>query len=1029
MKKAVRKIAILLLVCMLVGMIPLQAAAANGMKDTSKIFKDISPKAWYKEPVDYVYTLGLFNGTSDTTFEPEATVDRAMFVTVLARMDGAKVNNKATTKFTDVPKGQWYTGSVKWAADNGIVNGATATTFEPFTAISREQMCAMLVRYADYKDITLKKNIAKAAFADDADISPYAKSAVYACQRAGIVNGVTATKFDPAATATRGQAAKILMIFHQDYIVTKTKPVPPADDPTDKPIVPPVDDPADEPVTPPPAEENETLKELLENKTKLRFNEDGDFKVMVLADLHAKATGLSKEQQDYVKTMVDREQPDLVILTGDNVRSLAAAPIVDAAHMRRVLDTAVGYLEEKGIYWMHVYGNHDDEDNPLDKEAQQAVYEGYEYCLSKDVQELSGVGNYVVPLYGSDESEDEIKFAFWGLDSGTYMTEEDKKALFPDGQSVYGDSKSINYDYIHYDQIKWYEKTSEQLEAYAGGKVPGLMAFHIPIQEYYTAWLNREGTEWDGAKNEVVAASAYNSGLFEVIRNRGDVKAIVCGHDHMNTFMVNYAGIKLCYSPTISTNSYYDEKEMGCRVFTLSEEDPASVDTYMSYLNERPDYNKAEPIADGYTYDFEGAAPTFAKGGNNGWQSADVNTIAVSVKEGVGKDGSKGLATMRTGWSDQGAGYRSIQLIWDMPFGKVGDNKYLAVWVDFAKNNVKLRLGCFGVIVDGNYSTHYETDANNTITDFFIKGESDTKWTTLQTNSDGCMVGLEGFKGWIAVPLDGMRQVGTGASLTPESVVTGLLVFNAPASEEMVNKEYYYDNFTFVKDYKSVSPETEQPETAEGVVVTDFEGTALTVDDITKSGNAGSTAAHLDTIGLEIKEGVGRNGSKGLAVKRTAWDSTAGKVGYNSIQLIWDIEPMKKGDNEYLAVWVDFAKNDAELRIGCFGVIVDGNYTNHYETDAYDKVCEFYTKAEGATQWTTQQTNSDGCMMSLKGFKGWIAVPLNTMEQYKNQEKFLTADSNITGILLFNAPNYEAQVGKEFYYDDFTFVKDYRDID
>lgn len=1011
MKRRNKVIAALVLVCLLIGMLPLQSFAAT--KDTSKIFEDIAPGAWYKKAVDYVYDLGLFSGTSKTTFEPNTNVDRAMFVTVLARMEGVKVNNKATSKFTDVPKGQWYTGSVNWAADNGIVNGATKTTFEPFTAISREQMCAMLVRYADYKGITLKEQVDKATFADDGDISSYAKNAVYACQRAGIVSGVSATRFEPAATATRAQAAKILMIFHKDYIAANTEPVPPTEDPEDEPVTPPV-------------EEDNELKELLENKTKLRFNEDGEFKVMVLADLHTKLGGLTAEQQGYVKTMVDREQPDLVILTGDNVRSLDSAPFADEAAMRVVLDSMVGYLEDNGIYWMHVYGNHDDENNPLDKETQQAIYESYEYCLSKDVEELYGVGNYVVPLYGSDESRDDIKFAFWGLDSGTYMSEEDKALLFPDGQSVYGDSKSINYDYIHYDQIKWYENTSQQLEAYAGAKVPGLMSIHIALQEYYTAWLNREGTEWSGDKNEVVAASAYNSGLFEVMRNRGDIKAVVCGHDHKNTFMVNYAGIKLCYSPTISTNSYYDEKEMGCRVFTLREEDPADVDTYMSYLKERPDYTKAEPIADGYTYDFEGEAPVITKTGNGGWASANVGDISASVKAGVGKDGSKGLAVMRTAWDTESLGKNSIQLIWDIPFGTVGENKYLAVWVDFAKNNVSLRKGCFGVVVDGNYSTHYETDANDTISEFYVKGETDSVWSTMQTDSDGCMVGLEGFKGWIAVPLDKMHQVGTGATLTADSVITGLLVFNAPNYAEMVNKEYYYDNITLVKDYKSVSPET-VPDTGK-MLVTDFEGDDLTVADITKSGNAGSTEAHLDKIGLEIKDGVGRNGSKGLAVKRTAWDSTAGKVGYNSIQLIWDIEPMKKGDNEYLAVWVDFAKNDAELRIGCFGVIVDDNYTNHYETDAYDKVCEFYTKAEGATEWTTQQTNKDGCMTSMKGFKGWIAVPLSTMEKYKNQEEFLTADSNITGILLFNAPNYEANINKEFYYDDFTFVKDYNDI-
>ncbi len=225
--KKTRLITVLILLSLLIGLLPLQACAAKTMVDTSALFTDIPKKIWYKQAVDYAYTWGMFAGTSKTTFEPETKVDRAMFVTVIARLDGAKVNNKADSGFTDVPKKQWYTGSVRWAAENGIVYGTSKTTFEPETAITREQLCAMLLRYAKFKNITLEKAVAKAKFVDDKAISSYAKSAVYACQQAGIVSGEKAAGgyvFLPAGNATRAQAAQILMVFHRNYIDVEDVP-------------------------------------------------------------------------------------------------------------------------------------------------------------------------------------------------------------------------------------------------------------------------------------------------------------------------------------------------------------------------------------------------------------------------------------------------------------------------------------------------------------------------------------------------------------------------------------------------------------------------------------------------------------------------------------------------------------------------------------------------------------------------------------------------------------------------------------
>ena len=109
------------------------------------------------------------------------------------------------------------------------------------------------------------------------------------------------------------------------------------------------------------------------------------------------------------------------------------------------------------------------------------------------------------------------------------------------------------------------------------------MAFHIPLQESYVAWRNRKNLESTGSKLEDVCASPYNIGFFEVLRNYGDIKAVVNGHDHTNDFMVNYAGIKLCYATTVTNTAYGGNK--GARVFVINESNPAQVDTYISYLS------------------------------------------------------------------------------------------------------------------------------------------------------------------------------------------------------------------------------------------------------------------------------------------------------------------------------------------------------------------------------------------------------------------------------------------------------------
>ncbi len=178
-------------------------------------FKDVPKKAWYYDAVAYTVSKGIFAGITQTTFEPNTPMTRAMFVATLSRMAGVKVNNNVKTVFSDVKSGQWYTGAVKWASDNGIVSGSDGK-FMPNDPITREQICTILVTYAKYKKITLTPKQAAVSFKDAAKISKWAKAAVTTCQRAGLVAGANGS-FNPKGKATRAEVAQILTMFDKNF--------------------------------------------------------------------------------------------------------------------------------------------------------------------------------------------------------------------------------------------------------------------------------------------------------------------------------------------------------------------------------------------------------------------------------------------------------------------------------------------------------------------------------------------------------------------------------------------------------------------------------------------------------------------------------------------------------------------------------------------------------------------------------------------------------------------------------------------
>lgn len=175
-------------------------------------FADVAADAWYADAVQYVYENGMMSGTSETTFSPDLTTTRGMIVTILYRLENEPTVT-GTTAFTDVAADQYYANAVAWAAQNGIVSGIDATTFAPNNAITREQMAAILYRYAQFKgyDVSVKADLS--VYTDAAQVSTYATDAMAWANGAQLITGISQATLTPAGNATRAQVATILMRF------------------------------------------------------------------------------------------------------------------------------------------------------------------------------------------------------------------------------------------------------------------------------------------------------------------------------------------------------------------------------------------------------------------------------------------------------------------------------------------------------------------------------------------------------------------------------------------------------------------------------------------------------------------------------------------------------------------------------------------------------------------------------------------------------------------------------------------------
>ena len=182
--------------------------------DTGLPFTDVVSGSWYYDSVAYVYEQGLMGGTGEGRFSPDLTTSRAMIVTILYRLEGSPAVT-GSASFADVASGQWYSDGVAWASANGIVTGYSNGSFGPDDTITREQMAAILYRYARYKGYDLSAQADLDGYSDAAQVSAYAADAMEWAVGSGLITGTSGTTLSPAGSATRAQAAVILARFCQ----------------------------------------------------------------------------------------------------------------------------------------------------------------------------------------------------------------------------------------------------------------------------------------------------------------------------------------------------------------------------------------------------------------------------------------------------------------------------------------------------------------------------------------------------------------------------------------------------------------------------------------------------------------------------------------------------------------------------------------------------------------------------------------------------------------------------------------------
>lgn len=342
---------------------------------------------------------------------------------------------------------------------------------------------------------------------------------------------------------------------------------------------------------------------------------DKELKVMQLTDIHIGGGWMSVSKDlkalNAVAAMIKAENPDLVIVSGD-----LAYPIYMQAGTTNNKSSSVLFatlMEQLGVYWTLVFGNHDVESNSrYSKEDLVEIYSEYPHCLFQaGPDDIDGTGNQIINIVNSDNI---ITRSLILLDSHAYA-----EGHIPVIHS--------EYDNIHENQIEWYkdtitelngmnEKTMASLNAEIATKYANEMPeiktsliFHIPLMEYADAWKEYADNDMKDTENvkyhygmlrEEVCCSSTEDEMFETVLEMGSTDSIFCGHDHVNTFSVDYKGVRLTYGMSIDYLAYIgiskEGAQRGCTIITYNPDGTFTCEPENYYQEKYATYYEKEDV-------------------------------------------------------------------------------------------------------------------------------------------------------------------------------------------------------------------------------------------------------------------------------------------------------------------------------------------------------------------------------------------------------------------------------------------------
>lgn len=284
--------------------------------------------------------------------------------------------------------------------------------------------------------------------------------------------------------------------------------------------------------------EIETRLKVDKEKQTLSFYGDDDIKILQLTDTQLLEIDEVGSVVETVRKTVKKASPDLIVLTGDNIS--------DNTGLSLFL-WLVREMEQFEIPWAPVLGNHDYRSLVM-PQMQSKMYESAKFCLFKTGNVADSYGNYAYTINRNGTNV----YSFLFMDSGRDFREE---------------------------HVAWYENTVQGLATKNGGALPNWVFFHIPTEETQVAYERSLETAQplDGEVNEKICIQSRNVGFFDAAK-RGGATALIYGHDHVNTMIADYQGVKLCYGVKSGKTSYYEDRLQGGNLFRLKKDNTFTIE-------------------------------------------------------------------------------------------------------------------------------------------------------------------------------------------------------------------------------------------------------------------------------------------------------------------------------------------------------------------------------------------------------------------------------------------------------------------